>query len=146
MADGNGFSSTGMTVPIMAPTETSPFKIGGQTIKVPALTLFTLERVKTKIIDLSPNLDWISYAANVIEIVSEAVKESRPDLTVEALKKACSIAEMRELASSFNKLLEVSGFLMGENQAAGESPGTGTLTPSSPTLQPGESAVETSAG
>ena len=135
----NGHAVGGMHGPLSAPRETATFRIGGQDIAVPALTLYVLDRTKESISALSPDLSFTDYAKHVIEVVSVALEDSRPELTVEALSKVCSLMEMRGLVGAMGELLKASGFEMGEEPAA--SPGTGTLTGSSPSLEPETSAA-----
>jgi hypothetical protein len=131
-----------MNVPPAAPRETANFHIGGQDIAVPALTLYVMDRTKDAITALSPDLGFTDYAKRVIEIVSVALEDSRPELTAEALARVCSFPDMRDLPSAMNELLRVSGFLMGEAEAA--SPGTGTSTSSSPNSEQETSVAATS--
>jgi hypothetical protein len=154
MAIGNGNGSGNWLGPRLATShETTKFKIGGQDIEVPALNLFVMDKVKDSLLSLGPNLDWISYAVNVVHIIYEALKGAHPEMQVseEDLLKACSLAEMREFPNLVNQLLEISGFeaTSPETPAVGqeagmESPnGTGTSPASSPNLQSTESAAET---
>jgi hypothetical protein len=131
--------------------DTTVFRIGGVDIDVPALNLFVMMKVKDELLALGPNLDWVSYAVNVVHIVYASLKDAHPEMLVgeDDFLKSCSLAEMRELAGAMNRLLDVSGFDAGDPSpnvivpAKPESPGTGTSEDSSPNSQPTESAVET---
>jgi len=151
MSNGNGAQWLG---PRLATShETATFKIGGQDIEVPALNLFVMDKVKDQLLTLGPNLDWISYAVNVIHIVYMSLKDSHPEMTTteDEFLKACSLKEMRELPQEMNVLLDISGFEATQSpeapaegpKAEGPQPGTGTSPDSSPNLPPTESAAET---
>lgn len=147
MAEGNGKAVGGMMAP---PTDTATFRIGGQDVEVPALTLAVLGRCKDAINGLSPELDFITYSQFVIKILATALKAIRPELTEEFLSENCSVVEMRNLAQSLHTLFEISGFSMGEAEAAGDeatqSLGTGTSTPSPQNSQPQGFVEATSTG
>lgn len=138
------------------PTETVTFVIGGQNIEVPALTLWAMENVKDELLALGPDLDFIAYARNVVRIVYKLLKMAHgPEVEFEEsdMMKACSVAEMRDLAPTMNRLLGISGFDAGpttgaETPVAPEAPesGAGTSTSLSPDSPPRESAAETSTG
>ncbi len=138
MADGNGHDKSGSLWP---PHETTNFRIGGTDIAVPVLNLDILDRLGDKIRSLDADMSVLDYAKTVIEVVTDLLSESRPDLTAEVLRKHCSFLEARGLVGAWAELLRASGFGLGEAEAA--SPGTGTLTGSSPNSEPVESAAET---
>lgn len=142
MAQGNGMSVDGMGSP---PSETATFRIGGRDLKVPALTLWDLELNREDMQSLSPQMRWTEYGATVIRIVARKLKDGGDwEPFCEALQRSCSVKEARELSVQFNDLLRVSGFEMGEAEAAvEENPGTGTLTESQPNL-PSPSETPTS--
>ena len=154
MALGNGEAVGGMVAPS---TDFTEFTIGGQKHRVPALNLFVLTQIRDDLLSLGPDLHFIDYAERVINIVvaskipSDFVARA---LLKEELMKSCSVPEMRELPITLNELLGISGFEMnaggespvGEAEAATESPGTGTLTPSPQTSPRTEFAPATSTG
>jgi hypothetical protein len=145
MADGNG-KTADMSIPPMAPSEYVDFIIGGTQIRVRALTLFDLERTKPYIQALVPG-DWIGYASNIVSMIAELTAPSdgvgEPEATRIKLSRACSASEAMGLAATLNELFAKSGLITGEAEATRENSGIGTLTPSSPSLPSGESAVET---
>lgn len=145
-SNGNGGSYAGFR--FYPPTDTTKFVIGGQDIEVPALTLYAMNLVKDELLSLGPDLDWITYAKNVVHIVYVLVRSAHPELDVseEEMLKACSLTEMRQLPVAMNSLLGISGFDAGPTEAATAEPGIGISTPSSQTLQPTESVTETSTG
>lgn len=122
MAHGNGHAVGGMMVP---PTEHVTFKIGNRDIVVPAMSLADLERIKKQWFAMS-STDWVSNASSILEIVGILISEREPELTFDILRSHCSAGEAIGLPKSFNELLEKSGLILGETQAA--SPGTGTST------------------
>lgn len=142
MAQGNGHTQD-MNVPLLRPDKTVDFRIGGQKIPVPVLTLWDLDRIKP-INDVMDTTNWISYSKDILKIVSLCLEETRPDLTHEYLSKACTIAEARDtLWEDYYNLLIESGLVdpnASPQEAATESPGTGTQTGSPPTLPSEESA------
>jgi hypothetical protein len=150
MSNGNGAQWLGPR--LTTSHETTKFVIGGQDIEVPALNLFVMDKVKSQLLTLGPDLDWISYAVNVIHIMYIALKDSHPEMTVteDEFLKACSLKEMRELPGRMNELLDISGFEGNTNpeveavSETAENPenGTGTSADSSPNSQPTESAAE----
>lgn len=129
---------------LRAPPGSVMFVIGGEEIVVPALTLYVLDAKKDALRSLGPDLSMTEYGVLVIEIIAEALKDSRPELTQEELLRHCSWPETLELPARMAELLTVSGFTgsaPGEVEAA--SPGTGTSTNSPPNSPVGESATET---
>ncbi len=146
--NGNGHAMDGMTIPLMAPTESATFKIGGQDVMVPALNLYTLGRCKDLLLVMTPDMNWVTYADHVMQIIAITLEDIRPELTLDSLRKACSVPEIRELSASMNELLTVSGFnaAVGEADATAPVPGTGTSMPSPHTSPDEESAAETSTG
>lgn len=141
----NGHSKD-MSVPPMAPSEFVDFRIGGQDIRVKVLTLWDLERVKDKLLNLGPGGDWITYSVDLTRIIATltAVSPETPEELAERLMKACSMGEARDLPTAMTDLLTKSGFLTpGEAEAAAANLGTGISTLSPQNSQPGESAEET---
>lgn len=131
------------------PSERVVFKIGGQDIEVPALSFDVLERRKEQVQGLDPDLSILDYAALVLDIISCALEPYRPELTLAVLRRACTWQEARELPTAMSNLMIVSGFTapVGEEVAAvEESPGTGTSTLSSPSLEPEGFAAEIQGG
>lgn len=122
---------------IVIPHETANFRIGGRDIAVPALNLEVLDSMKDVIKSLDFEMTIVEYAKTVISVIVAL----RPDLNAETLRKQCSFPEAKNLIAAWSGLLDVSGFNLGEAEAA--SPGTGTLTGSSPNLEPETSVVET---
>lgn len=129
MAEGNGLAKDGMIAP---PNESAPFRIGGRTLNVPALTLWDLELSKDDMQALTPEMAWTTYATTVIRIIARKLKEDNPREFGDALLKSCSVDEARNKATEFTELLRVSGFEMGEAVAATPENGTGTSTESPP--------------
>lgn len=118
----------------MSPDEFAVFRIGGRDLKVGALTLWDLEQSQNDIQGMSPDTPWITYAANVVRIISRKLKPEAWESFAEGLLKSCTAGDARDLASSFNDLWRVSG-LMGEAEAATGAEtvvGTGTSTESPP--------------
>src|SRR5258706_10977196 len=66
MAEGNGKVANMLT----PPSETAVFRIGGQDLLVPALTLDVLDRKRVAIQAMSPELSITDYAKLVVEIIS----------------------------------------------------------------------------
>ena len=151
MAGNNGSS---WKLDLRPPTEVKNFVIGGQTIPVTALTLYAMEMVKDELLSLGPDLDFITYARNVVRIVYKLTKLEHPEIDLEEqdLIKVCSISEMRQLATTMNELLELSGFSGGpteqtpENPETGPTSGIGTSSELPQDSQPTGSATVTSTG
>src|SRR5215471_4587138 len=148
MAESNGNGSK-WTPSFRPPSEVTPFVIGGQTIEVPALTLWSMEIVKDELLALGPDLDFITYARNVVRIVYKVTKINHPDIEWEEsdLIKSCSVGEMKNLATQMNILLGISGFDGGPTQPTEEAnlpSGTGTLSGLSPDSPATESVTATS--
>jgi hypothetical protein len=132
--NGNGHAQGGIFVPLQRPKETSSFTIGGQEIAVPVLNLDILDRFKVEVRSLDDrSMDLVDFARITFKVLAASLEDSRPDLTEEALRKACTFPEMRKIPNEWNDLLLASGFGMGEAPAASEaSPGIGTSTSLSP--------------
>ncbi len=138
MANENATASANGHDPV--PHETAPFVIGGRTIDVPALNLEILLEKRDEIRSLDGDMSVIEYAKVVIDLVAAL----RPDLDAKMLRQECSFIEARNLIGAWSELLRVSGFGLGEPEAA--SPGTGTSTSSSPNSEPAASAAATPIG
>lgn len=119
-----------MYPPPMRLAETARFRIGGVDYDVPALALYDLEHSRASIAALSPELDTITYARHVIDIISGLLAPDDPEAELamqKSLMKVCSFPESKGLVTSMNDLLRVSGFDMGEAEPPeGANPGTGT--------------------
>lgn len=149
-------NGTKYTISFKPPSETTTFVIGGQSIEVPALTLWAMENVKDELLALGPDLDFIAYARNVVRIVFKLLKMSHGadiDFEEQDMMKACSVEEMRQLAPTMNRLLGISGFDAGPTnqdriaeEAAASASGPGTSTNLSLDSPPTESVAETSTG
>jgi hypothetical protein len=127
MAEPNGHDA------LASPTEFAKFRIGGRDIEVGALTLWDLETSKDEILSLSGDTTVFTYAATCVRIIARKLKPEASDSYAEALLKSCSVSEARNIGASFTELWRISGFDVGEAEAAQEvSPGTGTSTESPP--------------
>jgi len=153
MTGPNGANGFSWKPNFQPPSNVTKFTIGDQTIEVAALTLWAMEHVKDELLVLGPELDFISYARNVLRIVYKLTKLAHPEIeiTEEDLLRSCSIREMRNLAASMNELLGISGFDAGPTgqtaeEAAALASGTGTSTQSPQDSPPTESATATSTG
>jgi hypothetical protein len=155
MTAGNGSS---WKLNLRPPSEVTRFVIGGQEIEVQALTLYAMDVIKDELLALGPDLDFITYARNVVRIIYKLLRVDHPEMELEEadLLKVCSITEMRNLAGAMNELLGISGFEGGPTQQTEEATltdattqtpsGTGTSTELSPDLPPTASAAGTSTG
>lgn len=146
MAQSNGNGAVeGAAHFFSAPTEFAPLTIGGREIKVPALTLATIDKVKDEIKSLGPDLWWVDYGRACVRIVAASLEDTQPDLTFEVLAKVCTAGELRNMPANMIELFRISGFIMGEEAAqVEENPGTSTQTPLPPNSLPRESAAEIS--
>ena len=144
MADGsNGHSADGMALP----PETVKFRIGGMDLDVPEIMFGDAEALRKPLDDIGPTQHWMDYANSVIQVIAHQMREKRPDLTEDAIKKRMSGGEGMgiELRRSMNELLRISGFQMAEPAAVPpetESPGTGTSIASAPNSPSEASAAE----
>lgn len=119
--------------------ESAKFTIGGEEYNVPAMRFLALEELKDKIQSLGPDLPWMEYSHNVLEIVAHQL-----NISYEELAAKCTGKEAMTIATPMNELLRVSGFdFAGEAAAVTESPGIGTSTSSPPNSQPTGSLGET---
>ena len=122
----------------MAPSDYTNFMIGGASVRVPNLKFLDLERIEQTWFSLNAEDGWIKNARKYLKMVSILTGRDEQELA-----GLLTSEEALELALQFNELLTKSGILRPEAPAAMESPGTGTLTPSSQTSQSEESAPET---
>lgn len=148
MANGNGAAGEGLLSLLSRPLESASFRIGGQDILVPAMTLYVLDKCADDIKALSPDMSLTDYCKHVINIVSTILAPDELGAEIEMalrLQKVCSFSEMQGLIRSMGELLSVSGFApSGEDEAtSAANPGTGTLTGLSPNSEQEASAVET---
>src|ERR1700735_1961035 len=125
MTQGNG--TAGLAHLPQPPNETAKFVIGGQTIEVPALTMWTIDKVGVNLRSMGPDTPWMDYARHCLVIIHAALEEVQPELTLEVLSRACTMGEMREMPSQMLELFRVSGFTLGEVSGTSEErPGTPT--------------------
>ena len=132
----NGHATEGMT----GPNDFAEFIIGGQKFKVGPLTLWDLEKSKDDMRALDPTLPWSTYAHHIINIVTNKIGPEGAEVAMaESMMKKCSVAEARELAVPFNRLLEISGFGGADAnppEVGMEASGTGTSIESPPSSPP----------
>jgi hypothetical protein len=154
MAQSNGSDSAASSGRLL-PGHTA-FKVGGKDVSVPPLTFWTLEVRKPEMDSISGGMSLYEYADVALLIAATSIESDKcgededpkaEDIkkTFNRMKRKITFGEMRDLASTMDTLLLNSGFTPpGEAQATveGTSPGTGTLTESSPTSQSEESAEE----
>lgn len=121
--------------------KTVPFNIGEEMVDVPELCWASLEDVVLPLMEASrlrlpdgvtPALPWWTTRGNDVRIIAEAVRRTRPDLTLEVIRERLNLTQSMALTENLLELLKVSGFTMpGEAEAAG--PSTETSVDSSPT-------------
>ncbi len=131
MAETNGHDTD---MPL-SPGEYVDFRIGGRDIRVPALTLWDLEQSRDDIRSLSPAMWWTEYASTVLRVIARKLKpDAPPETIVEGWQKACVMGEANQIIPTWNKLMEASGFKLGDDARplAETSPGIGTSTESPP--------------
>lgn len=132
----------------VAPTEHATFEIGNQTIKVPALTFWDLQETKPLFDKMEAGLDWRPRTTLILEVLAfvKAGDAGTPEVRAEMVKawaKAMSYVQASNKTEEMNTWLRVSGFKLGEDEAATENPGIGTLTPSSQDSPPEDSMDQT---
>lgn len=151
MAQSNGHDDS----PANLPPGYTAFKIGGEDVLVPPMTLWAVEILQPELAKISPDLSWVEYAKVVLRIVAtcledhkagadEEPKQENIDATYNKLRRRCIVSEMRTLAGTMDSLLANSGFLGAqteETQTQTENPGTGMSTVSAPT-SPSEGSAE----
>ena len=110
--------------------------IGGEQIELPPVLNFAqLERIWPAMKALDATQDLIERTAARIAIVSGALKETRPDLSVAEIKKRLRVEDFREISGLIlpvHELLIASG-LMPKDQEPGEALAPGTAPAESPT-------------
>lgn len=139
---GNGKEST--TNGAHPPPEAVTFTIGGEEIRVPVMMFQDLDECKDLLQGMTPDLNWITYAGKVMEVVAhQCVAYAHEDLdTVDReglarelyakFRKTCRADEAELLAGRMNDLLRRSGFRIPEVATLPvENLGTGTSTLSS---------------
>ncbi len=106
-------------------TDFITFKAKGEDVKVPALSFYTVDLTRPLIEELDPELNWIDYAKKVLEIFMLGTFPDEDQPTRDAKKldlmKKMSVPEMRDLTTSLNDLLRVSGFIMATAEPAAEA-------------------------
>jgi hypothetical protein len=125
---------------VLPDRRTITFKLYGQEIPIPELTLDVLEKVQDELQAIEAGMHWVDYAKVITKFLAKAL-----DLPLDAFSRI-SVPEMQGLSSQMNELLRFSGFTMADENPLvpeGENPGTGTSTQLPLNLQPKESAAET---
>lgn len=154
MAEGNGYSGSGMA----SPPEVVTFRIGNEDVKVPVMMFVDLDECKPQLKALDAGLDWVTYAGLVMRVAAhQVIAYQHPDLDFEEREKLaeelftkfrrkCTAGEAQVLAARMNDLYRASGFSIPEAEPtdpAPGNPGTGTSTPSASASQAEEFAVTT---
>lgn len=156
MAQGNGLDEKEVAASA-GHSKSTTFKIGGKDVRVPALTLSTLDTRDEEMRAIGTPMPIREYAKTVLRIAATSVEaektgeEADPtpeaiDVTYRRWYRTIKFDEIQGLSNSMDQLLINSGYtLPGEAEAATTeaSPGTGTLTESPQTSQSTESAPAT---
>ncbi len=118
----------------LSSSETVPFSIGIETIRVPEMTWDIIETIMPMLEHVpAPETKWYQSKVRDFEIFLIVSQSVAPDMTMERLKKLLTLKQANDLSGKLLDLLKLSGFTIpGEASAASGS--TETLTVSSQEL------------